>query len=225
MDRVPAESAEIDPNEFIRAVQPLLERNDVNGLPKLLHSRWTCDQLRTLLHSDHLDAKKVSLLAIGMVGDPRVVPELAVELRHPDKLVNELAEHALWMVWFRSGTPQANHELARGAQAIERREFDHAIKYFDRAIADCPNFAEAYNQRAIANYLRERFEESIADCRKAVDFMPYHFGALAGMGHCQAHLGLVAEALESYQRALEVNPHLECVRETVTHLKAGVASR
>jgi len=88
-------SAEIDPNEFIRAVQPLLERNDVNGLPTLLHSRWTCDQIRTLLHGNHLDAKKVALLAIGMVGDRRVVPELAVELKHPDKLVNELAEHAL----------------------------------------------------------------------------------------------------------------------------------
>ena len=215
----------IDPNEFINAVQPLLERNDVNGLPKLLRSRWTCDQIRTLLHGDHLDAKKVALLAIGMVAaDPRVVPELAVELKHPDKLVNELAEHALWMVWFRSGTPQANHELARGAQAIERRDFDHAVKHFNKAIELCPDFAEPYNQRAIANYLRERFEESIADCEKAVERMPYHFGALGGMGHCYAHLGRVAEAITSYQRALEVNPHLDCVCETIEHLKAAQAA-
>jgi tetratricopeptide (TPR) repeat protein len=214
----------IDPNEFIRAVQPLLERNDVNGLPKLLHSRWTCDQIRSLLHSDHLDAKKVALLAIGMVGDARVVPELAVELKHPDKLVNELAEHALWMVWFRSGTPRANHELARGAQAIERRDFDHAIKHFNRAIEASPDFAEPYNQRAIANYLRERYEESIGDCQKAVERMPFHFGALAGLGHSQAHLGRVAEAIASYQRALEVNPHLDCIRESVEHLRAAQAA-
>ena len=212
---------EIDPDEFIRAVQPLLERNDVNGLPKLLHSRWTCDQLRSLLHSDHLDAKKVALLAIGMVGNPGVVKELAVELKHPDKLINELAEHALWMVWFRSGTPQANHELARGAQAIERRDFDHAIRHFDRALDECPNFAEAYNQRAIANYLREKFEDSISDCEKAAELMPCHFGALAGLGHCQAHLGNVAEAISSYERALEVNPHLDCVREALTHLRTS----
>jgi tetratricopeptide (TPR) repeat protein len=160
-----------------------------------------------------------------MVGDPRVVPELAVELKHPDKLVNELAEHALWMVWFRSGTPQANHELARGAQAIERRDFDHAIRHFDRAITECPNFAEAYNQRAIANYLRDRFEESVGDCRRAVELMPWHFGALAGMGHCQAHLGLVSEAIESYQRALEVNPHLDCAREVLEHLKGSLESK
>src|SRR5437867_1289050 len=113
--------AVIDPSEFIRAIQPLLEHQDLNGLLSLLYSRWNCDQLRTLLHSDHLDAKKVALLAVGLVGTPRSVPELAVELRHPDPMVNEMAEHALWSVWFRSGTPQANHELARGAQAIERR--------------------------------------------------------------------------------------------------------
>jgi len=158
-----------------------------------------------------------------MVGDPRVVAELAVELKHPDKMVNELAEHALWMVWFRSGTPQANHELARGAQAIERRDFDHAVRHFDRAIAECPDFAEAYNQRAIANYLRERFEESIGDCRRAAKLMPCHFGAWSGLGHCQAHLGLVADAIKSYERALEANPHLDCVREAVVHLKGSLA--
>ena len=211
--------AEIEPNEFIRAVQPLLERKDLNGLLTLLHSRWTCDQLRTLLHSDHLDAKKVALLAIGLVGTPRAVPALAVELKHPDKMVNEMAEHALWSVWFRSGTPQANHELARGAQAIERRAFEHAIKHFSRAIEICPDFAEPYNQRALANYLRENYEESVSDCAAAVERMPCHFGALAGLGHCYAHLGKAREAIDAYEKALAVNPHLDCIRQTIEHLR------
>ena len=214
--------AAIDPNEFIRAVQPVLERQDLTGLLSLLHSRWSCDQIRSLLHSDHLDAKKVALLAIGLVGPPKTVPELAVELRHPDRMVNEMAEHALWSVWFRCGTPQANHELARGAQAIERRDFDHATKHFTRAIELCPDFAEPYNQRALANYLRERYEESVSDCQNAVERMPCHFGALAGLGHCHAHLGNAREAIEAYERALEVNPHLECIRQTIEHLRENL---
>src|SRR5688572_29861583 len=108
----------------------------------LLKSRWNCDQLRTLLHSNHLDAKKVGLLALGLIGTTCSVEDLAVELRHPDPMVNEMAEHALWSVWFRAGTPQANHELARGAQALGRKDFPHAIKHFDQAIAECPAFAE-----------------------------------------------------------------------------------
>src|SRR2546430_1001034 len=31
--------------------------------------------------------------------------------KDPDPMVNEIAEHALWAVWFRGGSEQANHEL------------------------------------------------------------------------------------------------------------------
>jgi tetratricopeptide (TPR) repeat protein len=209
----------IDPQQFIRAVQPLLERRDVAGLHTLLKSRWSCDSLRTLLHSDHLDAKKVGLLCLSMIGTECSIGDVAVELKHPDKMVNEMAEHALWSIWFRLGTPAANHELMRGAQALERKDIPHAITHFDRAIAQCPTFAEAYNQRAIARYLLEEFEPSIADCEQAIELMPCHFGALAGTGHCYAHLGKSREAVAAYERALELNPHLDCVRQTVEQLK------
>jgi tetratricopeptide (TPR) repeat protein len=216
--------ATIDPQQFIRAVQPLLERRDVGGLHSLLKSRWTCDQLRSLLHSgkpEHLDAKKVGLLCLSMIGTECSINDVAVELKHPDKVVNEMAEHALWLIWFRMGEPAANHELMRGVQALERKDFEHAITHFDRAIAQSPRFAEPYNQRAIARYLQEDYEPSIVDCARAVELMPCHFGALAGMGHCYAHLGKPREAVEAYERALAVNPHLECVRQTVEELKSG----
>ena len=83
-----------------------------------------------------------------------------------------------------------------------------------------PDFAEAYNQRAIAKYLQERYEESIRDCRRAVERMPCHFGAWAGMGHCHAHQGRAAEAIEAYERALLINPHLEGIRQAVDELRA-----
>jgi tetratricopeptide (TPR) repeat protein len=210
----------VDPEQFIRAVQPLLERRDVAGLHSLLKSRWTCDQLRTLLHSDHLEAKKVGLLALSMIGTACSIDDVAVELKHADKMVNEMAEHALWSIWFRMGTPTANHELMRGAQAVGRKDIPHAIMHFNRAIEQLPTFAEAYNQRGVARYLLEEYEASIADCARAVELMPCHFGALAGMGHCYAHLGKAREAVAAYERALEANPHLDCVRQTVQELKS-----
>ena len=213
------ESSIIDPQQFIRAVQPLLERRDVTGLHRLLKSRWSCDQLRTLLHSDHLDAKKVGLLCLSMIGTECSINDVAVELKHPDRVVNEMAEHALWSIWFRMGTPTANHELMRGAQALGRKDIPHAITHFNRAIEQLPTFAEPYNQRATARYLQEEYEPSITDCQRAIELMPCHFGALAGMGHCYAHLGKPRQAIEAYERALEANPHLDCVRQTVRELK------
>ena len=214
----------IDPDAFIRAVQPLLARRDVSGLCSLIKGRWSCDQVRSLLHSDHpelLDAKKIALLALSFVGTARTINDVAQELKHPDRTVNEMAEHALWSVWFRCGSEPSNHELARGVQAVERREFEHAIQHFDRAIEISPDFAEPYNQRAIARYLMEEYAPSIADCERAVERMPCHFGALAGMGHCYAHLGRPREAIECYERALAVNPHLDCLRQSIDHLRGG----
>jgi tetratricopeptide (TPR) repeat protein len=206
-------------------VQPLLARQDLAGLMDLLKTRWTPQQIQQLMASSHCDAKKVALLAVGLVGSRCCLDELARHLKDPDPIVNEMAEHALWSIWFRMGAcEQANHQLARGAQALERRDFEHAIGHFNQALTHDPQFAEAYNQRGLTNYMLERFERAVEDCREALDRIPFHFGALAGMGHAYLNLGRIDKALEAYRQALEVNPHLHCIRQTVEELeKSGVS--
>ena len=131
-----------------------------------------------------------------------------------------MAEHALWSIWFRLGaTPVANAALCRGARALGERDFAGAVAHFDAALAADPDFAEAYNQRAIARYLTDDFRASVADCREAVRLMPCHFGALAGMGHCYLHMDKLHHALRCYRRALDVYPHLEEVRQSVAEIE------
>jgi tetratricopeptide (TPR) repeat protein len=209
----------IDPVEFIEHVQPLLEKQDLQGLLALLRSRWTKEQIKDVLAGKHRDARKVAALALGLVGSRCCITPLAEQLRDPDPVVNEMAEHALWSIWFRCGTGDANALLTRGAAALDRRDFEEAEKLFTRAIAADPAFAESYNQRAIVRYLAERYEESLADCREAVERMPCHFGAWAGLGHCLAHVGRCGEAIRAYDKALEINPHLRCIAEAVATLK------
>jgi tetratricopeptide (TPR) repeat protein len=210
----------IDPDQFVRLVEPLLAAKDLQGLLALLKTNWTPDQIVELLSGDHTDARKVGLLALGLVGKPCCAPAVARQLRDPDPMINGMAEHALWSVWFRGGkTCQANRQLARAAEAMNQRDFPAATACCDEAIRLDPDFSEAYNQRAIAYYLQERFWESISDCHAATDRMPCHFGAWAGMGHCYAHLAKPHDALECYHRALEINPHLDCIRQAVDELK------
>ena len=211
----------IDPDRFIAQVQPLLERVDLPGLLHLVKTEWKREQIEQLMQSEHTDAKKVALLAVGMVGQDCCLPKLVKHLRDPDPVVHEMTEHAMWSIWFRLGkSPEANHQLARGAQALERKDYEHALKHFNRALELDPDFAEAYNQRALANYLLERYEESVQDCERTVERMPMHFGALAGMGHCYAHLGKMREAIDSYERALAIHPHFDCLREAIPELRA-----
>ena len=213
--------AELDPHQFVHDVEPLLARQDITGLIRLLASRYDCRQICALLNSPQEDARKVAALALALVGQEQAVPALAEHLRDADPMVNQMAEHALWSIWFRGGTREANDHLIRGSECLNNRDLEQAFEHFSAAIELCPSFAEAYNQRATVHYLQERFEESLRDCRKAVELMPCHFGAWAGMGHCHAHRGELKAALSCYRRALAINSHLQCVGEMIHELEAG----
>ena len=214
----------VDPTDFVRTVKPVLERKDLPGLLALLKSRWTAGQIVSLLGCGCCDARKVAALSLSLVGGCWCLCELARQLKDPDPMVNQMAEHAMWSIWFRGGTDEANHQVCRGAKAIDRGDCEHAITHFDKAIHLCPDFPEAYNQRALAQYLLERYEQSIADCRKAVELMPIHFGAWAGMGHCHANQGRISQALECYEKALSINPHMGQIREAVGELRLRIGA-
>ena len=213
-------AAELDARQFVHDVEPLLARQDIGGLIRLL-ARYDCQQICALLSSPQDDARKVAALALALVGQEQAVPALAEHLRDADPMVNQMAEHALWSIWFRGGTREANDHLIRGSECLNSRDLDEAFEHFSAAIKLCPTFAEAYNQRATVHYLQERFEESLHDCRKAVELMPCHFGAWAGMGHCHAHRGELKAALSCYRRALAINTHLQCVGEMIHELETG----
>jgi tetratricopeptide (TPR) repeat protein len=212
----------VDPEEFVASVQPMLEAKDPAALLALLKSRWTRDQIVGLLSSACCDARKVAALALALVGSRCCLKDLTAQLRHPDPMVNQMAEHAIWAIWFRLGTVEANHELCRGTRAMNLGDYDQAIRHFTRAIELDPTFAEACNQRAIAKYLQERYDESLEDCARTVEQMPCHFGAWAGMGHCHAHSGRLGEAIECYQKALAINPGFAGVKQALCELTKRV---
>ena len=212
----------VDPQDFIARVQPALEAQDWGRLMKTLKANWSKDQIVSLLGSDSPDARKVAALCIGLIGQSCCLPELSVKLRDPDRVVVDMAEHAMWQIWFRGGCDAANAHLARGAEALNRQEIDEAIAFLDKAIKLSPNFPEAYNQRGIAHYLAERYPDSIRDCERVVELMPLHFGAWSGLGHSHLAIGNHEAALHAYQKALSVNPHLDCIAELVEELQEQV---
>jgi tetratricopeptide (TPR) repeat protein len=215
----------LQPAAFVSAVRPFLQAKDSAGLTTLLRARWSPEQICQLLESPDIDARKVAALCLGLVGGRKCIDRLCPRLSDPDPLVHQMAEHAMWSIWFRLGaTPAANADLCRGAQALGRRDFDRAFTHFNAALTADPNFAEAYNQRAIAHYLRDEFAESIDDCRQTIRLMPCHFGALAGMGHCHLHLDQLNLALRSYRRALDVYPHLHDVRQAAAEIECRLAT-
>lgn len=176
-------------------------------------------QIERLLAGGHDDARKTAAVALSLVGTGCCIDGLARLLRDPDPTVNQLAEHALWSIWLRAGTAEANQEMTEGHRALNALDFGRAVMHFTRAIKLDDDFAEAWNQRALAEYLRENWEASVEDCREVLRRMPCHFGAAAGLGHCLAHLGRTDEAITAYEHALRINPHMECVIQVLEELR------
>ena len=112
---------------------------------------------------------------------------------------------------------------AAAANPSEKAVLAHKIRRLTpgatELIEHAPWFAEAWNQRALARFHRREYNDSIRDCRQALEINPYHFGAASGMGQCYLKLGDRLSALESFRRALRLNPNLERVRAQVIHLQ------
>ena len=214
----------MDSVKFLGRVRPALEAQDPDRLASVVNEHWSCTQLCWLLSHGDADTRKVVCLTLGLVGEPHCVPCVTSALRDEDPQVSRLAEHALWSVWFRSGNEESRGYFKRGLDAMEQNDFDTAVTYFHQTTVTDPKFAEAFNQCAIVHYMREEWEQSLADCQAAVKRMPTHFGAWAGMGHCYAQLGDLHEAAECYRKALSIHPRMEAVAGALARIDERITA-
>lgn len=214
----------MDSDSFVELIRPALERRDAEALASVVRAHCNTSELCTLMRTGTLDARKAVCLTLGLVGGADCTGCLARALRDDDDDVAELAEHALWSIWFRLGSPEATKELQRGMEQLQNNAFPQSVPPLTRAIEADPGFAEAHNQRAIAYFMMEDWPMALSDCQRAVELMPIHFGALAAAGHCHAQLGRLAEAADCYRGALAVNPRMHAVAGALEKLDGRVAA-
>ena len=200
--------------------EAFLRDQDVDAFRRSVTARYGEATLTRLLHSGDLRARRASVLALGLFGGFESNAAVAHALKDTDPTIRNLADNALWAIWYRAHTPENNKALERIHDQIGRGQFLEAVRSADALIAEAPGFAEAYNQRAIANFRRGRFAESIADCRAVVERNPFHTGALSGMGQCLLRVGQIEEALTTFRTALEIQPYNESLRQVVAELEA-----
>ena len=90
-------------------------------------------------------------------------------------------------------------------------------------VEDAPWIAQAWFYRGKAFFHLEQHEAATRDCHQALEINAYHFLAASVMG--QAYLLLRGDpvaALDSFRRALRLNPNMEEVRAQVIHLQRSL---
>src|SRR5205085_9316521 len=124
---------------------------------------------------------------------------------------------ALWRIWLRADTEANTQELQR---VMRLRNRDEALTGFDALIRKAPEFAEAYNQRAVLLFKLKEYQRSVIDCEKALKLNPCHFGALAGMAQCFMNMRKPRMALKSFRESYRLNPNLHVVEQAIRELES-----
>ena len=199
--------------EFV--YQQFLDDHDTAAFIRKISARYTCATLERLLDGSSRSCRRAAALALGYLGNYEVNASLGKALRDGDRGVRTLAENAVRAVWCRAGTPQQQKLLEQIIRDNVERRHERAYVRATELVDLAPWFAEAWNQRAISQYGLGRYTESIADCRRALEINPYHFGSAAGMGQCYLNMGETDDALECFRRAVGVDESLDVVRAGV----------
>jgi tetratricopeptide (TPR) repeat protein len=152
------------------------------------------------------------LARLGQSADADLVLEA---LYDADPEVRAHAEGAVWQLWSRSGDPEVDTLLKSGIRHMDDGQMGQAVEIFTRITERQPDFAEGWNKRATAYYLMGDYDQSLKDCDEVLKRNPQHFGALSGYGLIYVKRGDLEHALEYFQRALEINPNMESVEQTI----------
>jgi tetratricopeptide (TPR) repeat protein len=173
------------------------------------------DALRALEDRTDAVARRQALRTLAGTGTMADLPRIARALRDPDQAVRLGAEAAMWEVWSRSGDAEIDALFANGVQEMSDGLWADAVRTFTAIIARKPDFAEGWNKRATVYYLMGEYKKSLADCDEVMKRNPFHYGALSGYGMIYIQLDEPGRALEYYERALDVNPNLDGVKNAV----------
>ncbi len=196
-----------------------LRGQDQSAFARQVADQYAIPTLERLASSGERMSRRAAVFALGLLADYESNGVVGRALNDNDRGVRTLADHAIRALWLRTGSPAERKKLGQSVKLNSAQRHQEAIHIANDLIDRAPWLAETWNQRAVAFYSTGRYHESINDCVQAMELNPYHFGAAAGMGQCYLQLGDRPAALESFRRALRLNPGLEGVRAQVVYLQ------
>lgn len=170
----------------------------------------------------------VLLIVAGLapaVADSKRLDDLFQQLQTAtDEEAGQITQEIL-LEWSKSGSSAMDLLLRRGEGAMADGDSKTAIDHLTALIDHAPDFAEGYNERAIAYYQIGQYGLAVADIAKTLSLNPRHFGALAGLGMIFEQLNEPDKALEVYRAALKLNPHMTDVAKSVKRLDAQLGGQ
>ncbi len=153
--------------------------------------------------------------------DDTRIDRLLADLKRSDEGVRDQATAALWQLWFHQKGVYGAQQLMEAQSWLDAGKIDECEALLKTIVQTQPDFAEAWNRLAVLHFVQESYWQAIADCQQVISLVPYHFGALHGLGLSHRAVGNYTAAIQAFRRALEVQPYafinqrlvLECTNQ------------
>lgn len=148
--------------------------------------------------------------AVADAAEDRVaLDRLFAELKTaPNAAAAQQIGQRIWLHWTTPSDPLLAARMSELLAARRQADLLRAIALADGLIADHPDYAEAWNQRATLHYMLGDLDASLADCDEVLAREPRHFGALSGRSLIHLQQGDRALALKDMAAALRIHPFL-----------------
>ncbi len=131
----------------------------------------------------------------------------------------------IWIIWRETSNDVARTFMRAGMRDMTEEHYEQALQAFNKVVQAAPHFAEGWNARATLLYLMGDYPASVADIRRTLRLEPRHFGAWSGLGLIYIGLERYQAALEAFDKALKLNPHLTGARRNIDLIKRRLKDR
>ncbi len=202
----------------------LVDQN-LSALVRSVSSVYTVGSLERLASAGDRIARRAAILTLGRIADYRANMTLGRGLVDSDRGVRTLAESGILRLWMRIGTPSDQRHLVAISEHLDEKEYDRAAQLATALVQDAPWIAQGWHYRGKAFFQLDQYEAAIRDCHQALEINAYHFQAASIMGQAYLLLEDPVAALESFRRALRLNPNMEEVRAQVIYLQRSLKEK
>lgn len=105
-------------------------------------------------------------------------------------------------------TSQIGQIIKQGENFHSRKDYNAAIREFDKAIRLAPNSSDAYRQRGRSKREKGDFNGSLRDFNQAIKLEPNNYGAYLGRGLLYQIMKDTRQALNDFNRGIQLNPEI-----------------
>lgn len=104
--------------------------------------------------------------------------------------------------------PAAHDYWKKGNELFDQGKTVASLEYFEKAIRNDPDFAEAYNGMGIAFYEKRDYPSALECYKRALMIKPDFVEAMNNLGTVFLFLGRFPDAAMAYEKVVEIQPDM-----------------